>query len=99
MKPSEKPEVRTDEQLIAAPITIYADQLAQLAIGPFASKLTFGVDRKQGDVPAPVVTIALPTPALLNLAKQVFQILENQGIQKALKGEIEDYVASLNVAK
>lgn len=99
MTPSETPEVRTDETLIAAPTTIYADQLAQLAVGPFASKLTFGVDRKLGEVPTPVVTIALPTPALLSLAKQVFQILGNPNIQNNLKGEISDYIASLTAAK
>lgn len=87
--------IKTDSQLLQAPTTIYADQLAQLAVGPFVSKLTFGIDKAVGEIPIPNICVTLPTVALLNLANQILMVLGNQQAQEGLKNEVMAYVAAL----
>lgn len=46
----------------------FADQPAELLLGPFVSRLTFGAaEEGSGEFPRPVVTIAIPTIALIQL--------------------------------
>ena len=50
----------------------FAEQAAELLLGPFVSRLTFGVtEENEGDFPRPVVTIAIPTIALMQLVEDL----------------------------
>lgn len=89
------PEYSTTHPIMYGPGTVYADSLAQLALGPFVSKLTFGVDRKIGEALTPVQTIALPTPALLALAVQVLTALQTPALRAGFKGDVDSYAASI----
>jgi hypothetical protein len=54
-----------------API-FYADQPAALALGPHVSRMSFGVEEEEdGEFPRPVVTIAMPTAALLEFVNDL----------------------------
>lgn len=92
---SDLPQISATDALLEAPSTIYADQLAQLSIGPFVSKLTFGHDRKPGEIPAPVQTIVMPTPALLLLARQVMQLVNTEQVATGIRSELSAYLAAL----
>jgi len=94
MKKPTHTESVSDEQIVQAPTTIYADQHAQLAVGPYVSKLTFGIEQKPGEVPNPILTVVLPTPALLNLAHQIFQIMGNSEIQQGFQADIAAFITT-----
>jgi hypothetical protein len=65
--------------------TYFADQPAGLAVGPFVSKLTFGVeDGDDSDYPRPVVTIAIPTVALVALLDDLNVIVDGADFKKAI---------------
>lgn len=65
----------------AAPV-VFADQPAELLIGPFTSKLTLGVVEQDGnDVPRPVVTLVMPTPMLFHMARDILK----QAMSPAIK--------------
>jgi hypothetical protein len=61
----------------------YADQPAALMLGPLVSRLTFGVEETDdGDYPRPVVTIALPTRALMQLVNDLNTEFESSSFRK-----------------
>lgn len=56
----------------------FADQPAELMIGTLVSRLTFGVtEDDDGDFPRPVVTIAIPTIALIQLVHDLKKSFDN----------------------
>ncbi|MDF3837172.1 hypothetical protein P3W85_30075 [Cupriavidus basilensis] len=78
-----KPDVNAP--VLNSPALVYADQIAQLAIGPFVTKLTLGMDDGVPDVvPRPVVTIVMPTQALLQLADSVRAAIATPLIKTAI---------------
>lgn len=66
----------------------YADQPASLALGPTVSRLTFGVE-DSGDYPRPVVTLAIPTVALLMLVKDLSRTFDSEGFKKDMAKGLE----------
>lgn len=66
----------------------YADQPASLALGPTVSRLTFGVE-DSGDYPRPVVTLAIPTVALLMLVKDLSRTFDSDGFKKDMAKGLE----------
>lgn len=61
----------------------FADQPAALMLGPIVSRVTFGTEEMDdGDFPRPVVTIALPTTALLQFVNDVKAALEEPDFKK-----------------
>ena len=74
---------------------IAADQLAQVAVGPFISKLVFGIDRKVGEVPDPVIAITMPTTALLAMAQQIISLLSQPEVQSTMRADMEKHLANL----
>lgn len=66
----------------------YADQPASLALGPTVSRLTFGIE-DSGDYPRPVVTLAIPTVALLMLVKDLSKTFDSDGFKKDMAKGIE----------
>ena len=66
----------------------YADQPASLALGPTVSRLTFGVE-DSGDYPRPVVTLAMPTVALLMLVKDLSRTFDSEGFKKDMAKGLE----------
>lgn len=66
----------------------YADQPASLALGPTVSRLTFGVE-DSGDYPRPVVTLAIPTVALLMLVKDLSKTFDSDDFKKDMAKGLE----------
>lgn len=61
---------------------LYADQPAELSLGPFVSRLTLGIVESQSDAPIPVLSFAMPTTALLQMAKDIVQQIESPSFAK-----------------
>ena len=95
MTNSAVPGLSQVDEFLQAPATFYADQMAQIGIGPFTTKLTFGVDKKVGAVPSPTVTVVLPTAAVLNLVTQFLTAFQSEQVRGAIKPELEKYFAAI----
>lgn len=68
----------------------YADQPAGLAIGPHVSRVTFGVSEDgPSDFPRPVVTIAIPTDALLSMVVDLSSIFGSASFKKDVANHLE----------
>jgi hypothetical protein len=68
--------------LQAAPM-FYADQLAAITAGPHVCRLTFGVQEDDGsEYPRAVVTVAVPTIALMQLLSEVGGTLNHLDFRK-----------------
>ncbi len=66
----------------SAPV-VFADQPAELMIGPFTSKLTLGVvDDLENEVPRPVVTLVMPTPALFQMAREILHQAASASVKR-----------------
>ena len=66
----------------------YADQPASLALGPTVSRLTFGVEGS-GEYPRPVVTLAIPTVALLMLVNDLSKTFDSESFKKDMAKGLE----------
>jgi len=66
----------------------YADQPASLALGPTVSRLTFGVE-DSGEYPRPIVTLAIPTVALLMLVKDLSRTFDSEDFKKDMAKGLE----------
>jgi len=75
--------------------TLYADALTQLALGPHVSKLTFGGDAGASGTLASVVTLVLPTPALLDLVANVMKALSQKETQQQLHADLAEHIKRL----
>lgn len=78
-----------------APHVIYADQIAQVGLGPYVTKLTFGTGDVQGQLPAPIVTIVMPTTAVLTMCQHIVQVLQIDDTNKNIVAEVERYLVAL----
>ncbi|WP_411851594.1 hypothetical protein ACLB90_03210 [Stenotrophomonas sp. LGBM10] len=61
-----------------API-FYADQPAGMAFSPQVTRLTFGIedDDESSDFPRPVVSVVMPTDAVITMVRDIMEVLEN----------------------
>jgi hypothetical protein len=89
------PKPTTTEPVLQSPSTVYVDQIAQIAVGPFVSKLIFGTEARSGEVPKPVQTIVMPTPALLQLHQQLGSLLEDREIMGAVSKNVLKFADAL----
>ncbi len=84
-----------------APV-FFADQPAALMLGPHVCRITFGVEEMDdGEFPRPVVTVAMPTMALLQFVNDVKQALDSASFKKqtiAALGKAAKTIAAGNVA-
>ena len=92
--PNELPISSTDP-VLSAPVTTYADQVAQIAIGPFVTKLTFGMAARPGSPPDPVYSVVMPTPQAKELAVQIMRILVSKDARQQLSSELQAWMDSL----
>ena len=69
---------------------MYADTLVGLAIGPFVSKIILGVENP-GQQNLPSLQISMPTNALHDLARHIFEVLQNQEAQKNISKGHSDF--------
>lgn len=70
--------------------TYFADQPAGLMVGPFVTKLTFGVqDDDESPYPRPVVTIAIPTVALSELVSDLRFVLDDETFKKTTAKQLD----------
>lgn len=61
----------------------FADQPAELLLGPFVSRLTFGAaEEDTGEFPRPVVTVAMPTIALMQLVHDLKTSFDSASFKK-----------------
>ncbi|WP_157522586.1 hypothetical protein [Mitsuaria sp. 7] len=66
-----------------APPLFYADQPAEMMLGPFTTRITFGVaENDDSDFPRPVVTLAMPTEALRSLAEDILKQIDAPSFKK-----------------
>jgi len=85
----------TGDAVMRAPEIRYADQVVQVALGPFVSKLIFGHENKRGEAPVPSLTVALPTPSVLTLYHQLGLLLGREEVRSALAPGIAAFEATL----
>lgn len=75
-------EVKDEMDISSAPI-FFADQPAALMLGAHVSRITFGIEEPDDhDFPRPVVTIAMPTTALLQFVNDVKDALSAPNFKK-----------------
>lgn len=80
---SKKATNSTDTYDLSKVPMYFADQPAALMLGPLNSRITFGVAEDDGgDFPRPVVTIAIPTIALIQLVHDLKKSLEHPKFRK-----------------
>lgn len=67
----------------------YADQPAGVAFGPHVCRLTFGVEEDDGtDYPRPVVTVAIPTAALLLMINDLAHTFNDPSFKKDISSAL-----------
>lgn len=66
--------------------TFYADQPSGMAFSPQVTKITFGVDDNDStnEFPRAVVTVVLPTDALLTMVRDITDILESEAFKSEM---------------
>ena len=65
--------------LLSAPANHYADQLVQLQVAPFVTRITVGMALGQaGSIPTPVATVTMPTDAALFMALEIIRSIKMQ---------------------
>ena len=79
---------------------VYADQVAQIATGPFVTRLTFGMAAGSPGVPPDAThSIVLPTPAAHELATQILRLLRDDAAKKTLQAELKAWIQTLDDSK
>jgi len=82
-------EIRSDSAFPPAPV-FFADQPAALMLGPHVSRITFGVEElDDGEFPRPVVTVAMPTVALLQFVNDLKRALDSANFKKQTVAQLE----------
>lgn len=75
-------EFGNDHAFPPAPV-FFADQPAALMLGTHVSRISFGIEEMDdGEFPRPVVTVALPTTALLQFVNDVKKALDSAAFKK-----------------
>ena len=87
--------IKNSDRLLKAPASTYADQVAQVAVGPFVTKLIFGMAAGAGEPPEPIHSIILPTPAARELATQILRILDSKDAKQQFGAEVQALLDSL----
>ncbi len=95
----EKPLAADTARILHTPNEVFADQFAQLIVGPFVSRITFGVDSTVGEPPIPVQTVVIPTPALVHLAHQVLELIAQEGVTSNIHSQLTAFMSSLSSPK
>ena len=90
--------IKTTDPVLKAP-TVYADQMAQVAVGPWVTKITFGMARAPGEPPEPSHSVVIPTPAARELALNILRILENKDAKQHFGAEVQAFIDSIGVAR
>ena len=89
------PKPAVPEPVLQSPSTVYVDQIAQIAMGPFVSKLIFGAEGRAGEVPTPIQTVVMPTPALLRLYQQLGELVEDRATMRAVSQHVLKFADAL----
>jgi hypothetical protein len=74
---------------------VYADQVAQIGLGPFVTKLVFGVGETAGEMPRPVHTLVMPTPALFQMCQQLLNLMAQTDANVKLTSDLKSFSAAL----
>lgn len=79
---TKKPFTSDTQQISAVPV-YFVDQPAALMLGATISKITFGTEESDDEMyPRPVVTIAIPTVALLQLVNDLKKQMNSSGFKR-----------------
>jgi hypothetical protein len=89
----------TEVTLQQSPLA-YFDTMAGLAIGPFVSRITLGM-QDMGAIKhvTPGLTLVMPTAALHQLGREIVKALENPEHRKALEDAFSKYQTDFPVQK
>jgi len=91
----QKPQAQSPQELASDVPLIYAETLMGVAIGPFVSKFILGTEAI-GQEPVAKYQIALPTNLMHTLAKQIIDVLGDQGNQAQLLQAFQQYQQELS---
>ncbi|HXA48567.1 MAG TPA: hypothetical protein VNW52_13110 [Burkholderiaceae bacterium] len=69
----------------------YADQLAGMQFGPFTTKMTLALANADSTM-SPVITVVMPTIALLSLAKQIDSVLSNPETRSQMEASFGEFL-------
>ena len=82
-------EIPSGSTFPPAPV-FFADQPAALMLGPHVSRISFGVEEMgDGEFPRPVVTVAMPTLALLQFVNDVKRAFDSANFKKQTVAQLE----------
>jgi len=82
------------ESIDLAPV-IYADTLIQIGFGPFVTKCTFGTQHSTAKSINAVLTLALPTNAMIDLAKNILAVASAEGQEEKINNIYNNFQANL----
>lgn len=82
------------ESLTAAPV-VYADSLIQIGLGAFVSKCTFGTQQSQSASVSAILTLVLPTNAMIDLAKHILAVASAPGQEEKISSTYTGFQANL----
>lgn len=73
----------------SAPV-VYADNITAIAIGPFVSKVVFGLEGSPGQNPSPSMQLTLPTNVLQAMAVHIVNAMRSSEVKEQVtKGHKE----------
>ncbi len=96
MSVSKAVELQKGAPQLTAPLSVYADQVAQMNLSPFVSKIVFANSAGQGEPPSPVLSIAIPTPVLISLANAILQAMKDKHTVAQINKAVDQFKADLN---
>lgn len=102
--PSKSPQpgltLRVNASQTQTPVSFFADQVGEINVTPFTSRLVFTNSHAGVNLPQiPVVSVSIPTIALLNLAGTIFTILSKEETNTACKTQFEGFLSALDDLK
>jgi hypothetical protein len=71
---------------------VYADQVMSMAIGPFVSRITFGIENHGAATRLPVATVVIPTNIIHSIAAELVKQLDSEGFKSHAAGQYPSYL-------
>lgn len=83
-----------------APVSFFADQVGEINVSPFVSRMVFTNSHAGATGPqTPVISVSMPTPNLFNLAGTIFTVLSKEETNAAFKLQFEGFLNALDDLK
>lgn len=96
-KPASSINIRVNAPQTEAPNNFVAEQAGEVTVSPFVSRILFTKGRAQNSgIFQPIVSVSLPTPALLSLATTILNILTTDQTVQSFGPAYEGMMTSIN---